>query len=354
MKLFIIGAGPAGLGLAYLTKKACPTWSIEVVERRQRGENVGWGITFPFGTFASIDYSENLHYHCTQAEMRYRGNAYLVTPIDSGTIARDALLQFLLKRCEAQGVSVRYGTDIESVEDLASKYDLVVGADGVNSTVRNTFPRAFVPTKTASSMYFTWLSTSKLYDNCLPSMFREYEGHLFVGWGYQYTAERSTFIVECSPTTLKHFGLDSMSTPAACEFIAAVFRDELEGNPVFAGDKLRWLNFPFLKSEKWHHQQYVILGDAAHTAHYSRGYGTELALGDSVALSRHLTSGASMSDALTAFEKERKPYVSRYQMLALSSHNWYAGVLRKYAQDGSVAIEAAIREVEEKAPIRQH
>ncbi len=347
MKVLILGAGPAGLTLAYLLKKSDPTRTIRVLDRRQPEDPVGWGITFPTGTLDCVDYDARLHQDVDRALMRYGGQSYLQTPLRYSTISRDALVRFLTERCLGLGVEIRFNTPVARFADLdTSGFDLVAGADGANSVVRQAFAEHFSPSLLKSDLHYTWLATPKLFGHDLPSMFQEHAGALFAAWGYQFSDTHSTFIVECTAKGMQKAALAGLSDEESCRKVAEIFRDELDGQPVIAGRRFRWLNFELLKNKRWHHKNVVLLGDAVHTTHFSKGYGTELAIHDARALAKHLHQAPDLATALSGYERERMPEVARHQAMATSSHNWYGGVLKQWEAGNPAAVRDAIRKVE--------
>lgn len=343
MKILIIGAGPAGLTLAYTLKKNDSKHSVQVVERRNPKESAGWGVTFSADSLKGIDYDLDLHRVIKISSVSYKGQEYLKTQVNLMTLARDALLEFLRERCLSVGVDLRFNDHVKTLSNAdMSSFDLLVGADGVNSCVRKSFSKSFGPTIIRSTLNHAWMATPKLFGERLANTFQASDEMLFNAWGYQYSESLSSFIVQCTSSGLKKSGLEDLSDEACCSRIARIFEKDLEGRMVIAAKDFRWNTFELLKNKTWHHQNVVIIGDAAHTTHFSKGYGTILAIQDAICLSRHLTTSMDVKSALISFEQERKPEVDLQQSTAIASQNWYETVLRLYETGSTSAVLDAI------------
>ena len=334
MKIAIIGGGPAGLYFAILMKKYDPAHQITILERDGPNDTFGWGIVFSDQTFSYLSDNDhdsyvNITNACEtwdnvdvvhkQQKVTIRGNKF------SG-IARIAFLNILHKRCQDLGVDLRFRTNVTQVDDVArSGYDLVVGADGANSLVRKQYSEFFQPSVDVRKNKFIWLGTNQLF-NGLTLTFREHEAGLFISHSYKFNKTTSTFIVECPPDTWARASPDKMSDEQTCPYLADVFKADLGGYPLLSNNFVKWLNFPLVKNAHWSHRNIVLLGDALHTAHFSIGSGTKLALEDSIALFKCFEANQDVETALAEFQKARKPIVDDLQQAALESLLWLENI----------------------------
>jgi anthraniloyl-CoA monooxygenase len=325
MRITILGGGPAGLYFAILMKGLDSQHEITVLERDGPDDTFGWGIVFSDQTFSYLRDNDEESFeriirkcqtwdnvdivHCGQ-KVTIRGNKF------SG-IARLAFLNILHSRCLELGVDLRFHTNIADVSYL-QRWDLLVGADGANSLVRRSYQDFFEPTVELRKNKYIWLGTHHLFHG-LTLTFRQHSDGLFIAHSYKFSPTTSTFIVECSEETWKNAGLDLMTEDQTCRYLAEVFQDDLGGESLLANNFVRWLNFPLVKNKNWHYENVVLLGDALHTAHFSIGSGTKLALEDSIALADCFRSGAAVKVGLAEFQRIRKPVIDDYQEAAYSS-----------------------------------
>jgi PPOX class probable F420-dependent enzyme len=242
-------------------------------------------------------------------------------------ISRLAFLNILHDRCRALGVDLRFHTNVPTAEALEPwrDCDLLVAADGANSLIRRTFEGFFMPLVDVRQNKYIWLGTEQPFDG-LAMLFRQHEAGLFIAHAYRFSPTHSTFIVECPLETWQRAGFAGMRDEATCAYLAEVFRAELGGRPLLSNNFVRWLNFPLVKNKRWHHENMVLLGDALHTAHFSIGSGTKLALEDSIALARSFARHKRVAEALPDFECARRPPVERFQTAALRSLTWLENV----------------------------
>lgn len=326
MKINIVGGGPAGLYFAILMKKLNPAHDITILERDGPHDTFGWGIVFSDQTFSYLKDSDEESYaeiahsceiwdsvdvvHKNQ-KITIRGNKF------SG-IARLRFLNILHQRCRDLGVDLRFHTNVSDVVELADNGDLLVGADGANSLVRRTYSEFFQPSLDTRKNKYIWLGTNQLFHG-LTLTFREHEAGLFIAHSYKFNKTTSTFIVECDERTWANAGFERQSDEETCAYLADVFRDDLGGHPLLANNFVKWLNFVLVKNGRWSHKNVVLLGDALHTAHFSIGSGTKLALEDSIALAKCFAAHESIEAALSEFERVRKPVVEEYQNAAYAS-----------------------------------
>ena len=329
LRIAIVGGGPAGLYFAILMKKLNPDNSITILERDGPDDTFGWGIVFSDQTFSYladrdpescrqiINASEtwdNVDVVHKNQKITIRGNRF------SG-ISRLTFLNILQKRCLELGVDIRFLTNVTEVDELQG-YDLLVGADGANSIVRRTFSEFFEPILDWRNNNYIWLGTNHLFHG-LTLTFRESDAGLFIAHSYKFSNTTSTFIVECAEDVWKRSGLDKASEQETCEYLAKVFENDLDGHPLLSNNFVRWLNFLLVKNRRWSHNNVVLLGDALHTAHFSIGSGTKLALEDAIALAGCFEKGASVEASLSGFESVRKPVIEAYQEAAHSSLLWF-------------------------------
>ncbi len=328
MKINILGGGPAGLYFAILMKKRDPSHRITVVERDGPDDTFGWGIVFSDRTLAFLkDKDEETYATITAAcqtwdnvDVVHRGQKLSIHGNGFSGIARLTFLHILHRRCHDLGVELRFRTTVGDLAEL-DDCDLLLGADGANSLVRRTYADFFQPSVDVRQNRYIWLGTRRLFHG-LVMIFRTSGAGLFIAHAYKFSPTTSTFIVECPPEAWARAGFEGMSEAQTCDYLAGVFRDDLGGEPLLSNNFVKWLNFPLIKSRYWHHRHVVLLGDAAHTAHFSIGSGTKLALEDAIALAEALDEHGRVAAALPAFERRRKPVVDAFQEAALRSLCW--------------------------------
>ncbi|HEX5706929.1 MAG TPA: FAD-dependent monooxygenase [Pyrinomonadaceae bacterium] len=328
MRVNVIGGGPAGLYFALLVKGRWPAHEVAVFERNAPDSTFGWGVVFSGKTMSnlreadevshrriseSFETWDNVDVVKDDARVTVRGNHF------SG-IARLRLLQILQERCAELGVRLHFRTEVAGVEDVRDA-DLVVAADGVNSRVREQLAEHLRPALATGRNKYIWYGTRQLFHG-LTLTFRESEAGLFAAHSYKFDKDTSTFIVECDEETWARAGLGEMTDEATRAYLAGVFERDLGGQELLSNNS-RWINFVLVRNERWSHRNVVLLGDALHTAHFSIGSGTKLALEDSIALFECFTKGLGVAESLAEFERARKPVIEAYQQAAHESRVWF-------------------------------
>ncbi len=334
MRIAVIGAGPAGLLFSLLIKRRFPAWEVRTYEQNSEGATYGFGVVFSDGALAFLGRDEPELSRTVEASMErwpmqrlvHRGERVDVDGNGFSAIGRLALQQVLQSLSRRAGVDVRYGRAVSSLDELAGA-DLVVGADGSNSLVRNALAAQFVPRVEALTNRFAWYGTGQPFD-CLTLTFRENEHGAFVAHHYRHAPSMSTFVVECGEATWKRAGLDHLEDDASRTYCERVFAADLGGHAL-ASNKSVWRQFPLVRNERWAARlsfgaHAVLLGDALRTVHFSIGSGTRLAFEDAIALERAFAErGDDVSRALEAFERERRPIVEKLLAAANASSYWY-------------------------------
>ena len=334
MNINIMGGGPAGLYFAILMKKADPSHRIQIYERNGPDDTFGWGVVFSGKTLArlkaadeeshrvitaSFEAWDNVDVVHGDAKISIHGNSF------SG-IGRLALLKILQARAEELGVKISFRTEINDIETLRTSSDLLVAADGVNSTVRRLHEQQFKPSLDFRPNRYIWYGTNQLFHG-LTLTFREHESGVFAAHSYKFNQTTSTFIVECDQETWNNAGFTDMSDDETRQFIASVFANDLNGYPLLSNNS-KWIQFLLVKNDRWVFENVVLLGDALHTAHFSIGSGTKLALEDAISLAGCFQTTSSTRDALAQFEATRRPVIEEYQAAAHDSMVWFENAKR--------------------------
>jgi anthraniloyl-CoA monooxygenase len=325
MNINVIGGGPAGLYFAILMKRRDSSHEIRIVERDGPDDTFGWGIVFSDQTFSYLEESDEPSFRkiidsCEiweNVDIVHRGVKVTIRGNRFSGIGRLKFLTILRDRCRELGVDLRFNTavtDVDSYRDC----DLLVGADGANSAVRRAYNEYFQPSIDLRKNKYIWLGTNKLFHG-LTLTFRENEAGRFIAHSYKFNKTASAFIVECNESTWRNAGFDARSEAETCEYLQRVFESDLDGQKLLANNFARWINFPLVRNRQWAHQNVVLLGDALHTAHFSIGSGTKLALEDSIALAGCFAETENVETALREFERRRRPVVEALQDAGLSS-----------------------------------
>ena len=336
MKIACVGGGPAGLYLAISMKLRDPAHQVEVFERNPPGVTFGWGVVFSDLTVDNITLNDPVSAQAITDEFaRWDDIAVHIggETVTSGGhgfigIGRKRLLEILQARARELGVALRFEAECDPADPKWRDYDLVIAADGANSRFRDADADAFGVDVDVRLNKFVWLGTSKVFD-AFTFAFEETEHGWVWAHAYPFAPDCSTFIVECSEETWRGFGFDRMSQDesiAACEQLFAKYLDGhgLQSNASHLVGSAAWLNFKRLKCERWSHGNVILLGDAAHTAHFSIGSGTKLALEDAIKLAEVLNRpGLALEDALDEYQAERNLEVLKLQNSARNSTAWF-------------------------------
>ena len=329
MRIAVVGAGPAGLLFSLLVKRQRPQDEIVVVEQNTRDATFGFGVVFSRGALEFLSRDEPAM-HATLAaateswplqRIVHEGEHVDIDGNGFSAIARIALLEILRRQCEALGVRVEFERTLESLVPLAG-FDLVVGADGVNSMVRRELGREFQTRVEWLTNKFVWYGTAQPFE-CLTLTFRTSEHGAFVAHHYRYAPAMSTFIVECDAATWYRAGLDRASDAESRGYCERLFAPDLHGHPLIS-NKSVWRNFPLVWNARWSVGSTVLIGDALRTGHFSIGSGTRLAFDDAIFLARAFeAAGEDVRGALETFERTRRPIVEKLVAAANQSSYWY-------------------------------
>ncbi|HET9259094.1 MAG TPA: bifunctional salicylyl-CoA 5-hydroxylase/oxidoreductase [Acidimicrobiia bacterium] len=337
-----IGGGPAGLYLAILLRTADPAIDVEVHERNRRDDAYGFGVVFSDETLDRFEQADKPSYTALTDGFRQWGEIAVTHPSGERLVSgghgfaaasRRHLLGVLTRRAEEVGAVVEFSSEIESL-DLFHAADLLVGADGANSQVRSHISDLVGQTVDVRSNRYIWFGTPKQFGE-FNFVFVDTPHGMVWAHIYPYSEEGSTFIVEMAPGTWQALGLDpghaelapGSSDKHAMDVCAELFRDHLDGHEL-VGNNSRWLRFPTISCERWSVGKTVLIGDAAHTAHFSVGSGTKLAMEDAIALAAEVVAGGELEEALSRYEERRRPEVASLQRAAKASLEWFEGADR--------------------------
>jgi len=329
MKIKIIGGGPAGMYFAILMKKADAAHDITVYERNGPDDTFGWGVVFSGRTLNNLREADDAsHAEITRTfeawdnvDVVHRDEKISIHGNSFSGIARLRLLKILQRRCEDLGIEIKFHTEVNELDSVKRDCDLLLGADGVNSTVRQAFAAEFKPDLGARPNKYIWYGTNQLFHG-LTLTFRETREGVFAAHSYKFDANTSTFIIECDPRTWTNAGFEGMSEDETRACLEDVFARDLGGHKLLSNNS-KWINFLLVRNANWVFDNVVVLGDALHTAHFSIGSGTKLAMEDAIALAQCFRHEAEVSEALRQFETERKPVIEAYQAAAQESMLWF-------------------------------
>ena len=329
MKINVIGGGPAGLYFAILMKKADASHQIRIYERNGPDDTFGWGVVFSGKTLANLRTADDVsHAEITKefeawdnVDVVHRDSKISIHGNSFSGIARLQLLKILQRRAEQLGVEIEFRSEVHDVESLRNDSDLLLAADGVNSTVRLRYAEQFQPELDVRANRYIWYGTHQLFHG-LTLTFRENSAGTFAAHSYKFSPTTSTFIVECDPETWAKAGFEQMGSEETLRYVGEVFAQDLNGHTLLSNNS-KWINFLLVKNRKWFFENIALIGDALHTAHFSIGSGTKLAMEDAIALAESFQQTANVRDALAHFEKTRRPVIEDYQAAAFESMRWF-------------------------------
>ena len=328
MRIAVIGGGPGGLYFAYLWKRRHPDAQIDLFEQNAAGATWGFGVVFSEQAleFLRADDPDTVDAITPRMEswknitLHLRGESVEIDGVGFSSIGRLDLLRILQQRVRAAGVTPRYDTLVQSLDALTG-YDLIVAADGVNSMVRRSFEREFGASTSHSANKFAWYGTTKRFET-LSQTFVATELGAFNAHHYRYSPGMSTFLVECDPATWQAYGFADKTIEQSQAICERVFAATLDGHPLVS-NKSVWRNFPWIWNERWSLRNMVLIGDALHSAHFSIGSGTRLAIEDAIALVKALEAEPDIPAALACYQAERQPIVKKLVTAARTSADWY-------------------------------
>ena len=342
MRIAVLGGGPGGLFAATLAKAGGPDRDVTVFERNRAEDTFGFGVVFSDATLEGIHAADPVvrdaltehGVHWDPIEVRLHGERFLCHGNGMAAVERKTLLNLLQRRAVESGVDVRFSTEVDPDELLAAGYDLVIAADGANSRLRERFADVFGPSAETATAKFIWLGTTYPF-NGLTFVHQRGPHGVFAVHGYPIGAAVSTFIVETDEHSWRTAGLDEFdvtqppgpSDEKTKAYLQELFAEQIDGHPLLVNNS-RWGNFRTRRARRWRHQvgntAIALLGDAAHTAHFSVGSGTKMAMEDAVALVAALDEHADDVDAaLATYETVRQPQVAKIQNSARPSLSWW-------------------------------
>lgn len=339
VRITSIGGGPAGLYLAILMKRRDPRHQITVLERNRVDDTFGFGVVFSDATLEntaaadpeshqritdSFAHWDDIHVHFDGQVLKSTGHGF-------AGLSRPTLLRVLGERAQELGVDVRYETEVSDFEALKAENDVVLAADGVNSAVRRRYAPHFGPDIDFRPNRFVWLGTTFPFE-AFTFYFKGNEHGLWRVHAYRYEEGKSTFIVECTEDTWRRAGLEAATEDDTLAYCQSLFEAELAGHPLIKNRSV-WRQFPTVRNRAWSHENIVLMGDAAHTAHFSIGSGTKLALEDAIALADALSSTTDLPQALQQYERTRRATVDSTQRAAQVSLEWFENTERYMALD---------------------
>jgi anthraniloyl-CoA monooxygenase len=350
MRIAVIGGGPGGLYFAALTKQLSPAHTVTVWERNAADDTFGFGVVFSDETLGGIEHADEAIYAQMEREfacwddidVHFRGEVHTSGGHGFAAMSRRRLLEILQQRCRELGVRLHFGAPAPDVAELSRSHDLVVAADGVNSAVRARYAGTFRPTLDVRHCKYMWLGTDKVFD-AFKFYVRETPHGVMQIHGYPYDAKASTFIVEMNESVWQRAGFGALAAAAAdlapgesdeksVGLVRELFADILDGHDVLVNNS-RWVSFTTVRNECWRRGNVVLLGDAAHTAHFSIGSGTKLAMEDALALAACLHEQPGLAAAVAAYEDERRPVVLSTQRAAQASLEWFENLGQYTGQD---------------------
>ncbi|MEZ5826678.1 MAG: bifunctional salicylyl-CoA 5-hydroxylase/oxidoreductase [Geminicoccaceae bacterium] len=335
MRILCLGGGPAGLYFAISMKLRRPDAVITLIERNRADDTFGWGVVLSDETLDNLarndpKSAESIRRHFAYWDdiaVHYRGERIVSTGHGFCGIGRRKLLLLLQQRAAELGIDMQFEQQIADIREIAGEYDLVVAADGLNSMTRSAFADTFRPQIDHRLCHFVWLGTHQKFDDAFTFIFEQTGKGWVWAHAYQFDGDTATFIVETDETTFNAFGFGEMSREESIRTCETIFRDHLGGHPLMSNaNHIRgsaWLRFPRVMCERWSHDNVVLMGDAAATAHFSIGSGSKLAMESAIALAGHVDNEPTLAAAFKAYERERRLEVLRLQSAARNSLEWF-------------------------------
>lgn len=343
MKVAIIGGGPAGLYLSILLKQADFRHHVVVIERNRPDDTFGWGVVFSDQTMENFRAADEDTYrqitdnfaHWDDIDVHFKGTVITSGGHGFSGIARKKLLNILQQRAASLGVELRFNTDLRDDSELAGigvdQPDLIVAADGINSRIRQKYADYFQPELETRAAKYIWLGTNFRF-GAFTFYFIENQHGVFQAHCYRFDKDTSTFIVECDEGSWRSAGFDRLNLAQTIQACESMFAPWLQGHKLLSNASHQghspWTNFVRVRNERWFHGNIVLIGDAAHSAHFSIGSGTKLAMEDAIVLARLLHAGIDQQAALQAYETERMTEALKLQNAARNSMEWFENVRR--------------------------
>jgi anthraniloyl-CoA monooxygenase len=340
MRIACLGGGPAGLYFAISMKLRDPASEVVVFERNRADDTFGWGVVLSDETLGNLEANDPISAASIREHFAYwddvatihQGQKMLSTGHGFCGIGRKRLLIILQARAQELGVDLRFETEVLSATEYMADFDVVVASDGLNSKTRMEFAETFKPDVDTRLCPFVWLGTNQKFDDAFTFIFEETDKGWVWAHAYQFDNDTATFIVECSQDTYDAYGFADLSQQDSIAICEDIFKDHLDGHTLMTNaNHIRgsaWIKFPRVLCEKWSHENVVLMGDAAATAHFSIGSGTKLALESALSLAEHIHSNDTLSEAFANYEDQRRLEVLRLQSAARNSVEWFEDVER--------------------------
>ncbi len=342
MKIVCLGGGPAGVYFAVSMKLRNPEHKITVYERNKSEDTFGWGVVFSDQTMDNLRLNDPLSaqalfdelVHWDYIDVHLRGQVERSGGHGFMGIGRRRMLEILYARARQLGVEMmfQYEFEVASIRTDFADADLIVAADGLNSKIRNSDLKGFATDIDLRPNKFVWLGTHQRFDDAFAFFFEKTEHGWIWAHAYQFDRDTSTFIVECQPQTYDAWGFEHMSHAQSAETCRKIFEQHLGGHPLLTNSRhmrgSAWISFPRVLCHNWIKGNLVLIGDAAHTAHFSIGSGTKLGFEDAICLAQNMNSGQPVQAALLAYQDERELEALKLQSAARNSMSWFENVPR--------------------------
>jgi 2-polyprenyl-6-methoxyphenol hydroxylase-like FAD-dependent oxidoreductase len=338
MRVVCVGGGPAGLYFGILLKAQDPAHEVTVLERNPAGTTYGWGVVFWDDLLAQLRRSDpptaraiaDASFRWTGQVLAVDGKPSIRTPGRGYALGRHCLLDILAARAVRLGVRIEFEAHVDELAQVPDA-DLVVACDGAHSRLRGELQNQLGTEVTVRRNKYIWLGTSKVFRDFTFAFLETPAGWLWCH-AYGFNADTSTFIAECSPETWASLGFDRLGESESTALLESLFERELEGHPLSSRSRrhgtARWLSFATVTTEWWHDGNVVLMGDAAHTTHFSIGSGTKLALEDAIALAERIAENRELQATLERYERDRRPALALQQTDARLSAQWFENVPR--------------------------